>query len=229
MRVINVNKCYGEKVVLSDFSASFTEGKITAIMGPSGCGKTTLLRLLLGLEKPDSGEILLPQGKVTAVFQEDRLSEPLSAVANIRLVCPAMTHTVARDLLLALGFKEEDCGKPVSTLSGGMRRRVAIARALAPNPDAVILDEPFSALDAMTKSAMHKWYLSVMEDISLPTLFITHDIDEAILLSDRIYLLKGSPGKIAAEIIIAEPKPRREDFPLSAEFLAYKKRILSLL
>ena len=185
MRVVNLNKRYGDKVVFRDFSASFAQGKITAIMGPSGCGKTTLLRLLLGLEKPDSGEIYLPSGKIVAVFQEDRLSEPLSAVANIRLVCPAMTHTVARDLLLALGFKEEDCGKPVSTLSGGMRRRVAIARALAPNPDAVILDEPFSALDAETKQTVMA--LLKQRLVGKTVLFVTHDEREAQSFADEIF------------------------------------------
>ena len=92
-----------------------------------------------------------------------------------------------------------------------------------------LLDEPFSALDTLTKSAMHKWYLGVMEKIQLSTLFITHDIDEAILLSDRIYLLSGVPGRINGEIIIKEPKPRREDFNLTPEFLEYKREILSLL
>ena len=105
----------------------------------------------LGLEKPDIGDIFLPAGRVAAVFQEDRLSEPLSAVANIRLVCPAMTRTAARDLLLALGFKEEDCGKSVSTLSGGMRRRVSVLRAVLNDGSILLLDEPFKGLDSDTK------------------------------------------------------------------------------
>ena len=92
-----------------------------------------------------------------------------------------------------------------------------------------MLDEPFSALDTLTKSAIHKWYLDIMEKIHLSTLFITHDIDEAILLSDRIYLLSGAPGRIVEEIVIQEAKPRRGDFNLTAEFLEYKSRILQLL
>ena len=95
--------------------------------------------------------------------------------------------------------------------------------------DVALLDEPFPALDTLTKSSMHKWYLDVMEKIQLSTLFITHDIDEAILISDRIYLLSGTPGEISGEIIIREPKPRRADFNLTNEFLEYKKKILSLL
>ena len=91
------------------------------------------------------------------------------------------------------------------------------------------MDEPFSALDTLTKSSIHKWYLDVMENIKLSTLFITHDIDEAILLSDRIYLLSGSPGKIAEEIVISVPKPRQEDFNLTPEFVEYKRRILAFI
>ena len=114
-------------------------------------------------------------------------------------------------------------------LSGGMRQRAALLRTYMFSQNVALLDEPFSALDTLTKSAIHKWYLAMMEKIQLSTLFITHDIDEAILLSDRIYLLSGSPGEIVEEIIIKEPKPRREDFNLTPEFLAYKRQILSLL
>jgi ABC-type nitrate/sulfonate/bicarbonate transport system ATPase subunit len=110
-----------------------------------------------------------------------------------------------------------------------MRQRAALLRTYMFSRDVALLDEPFSALDTLTKSAIHKWYLNVMETIRLSTLFITHDIDEAILLSDRIYLLSGSPGRIVEEIIIQQPKPRREDFNLTPEFLEYKRRILALL
>ena len=114
-------------------------------------------------------------------------------------------------------------------LSGGMRQRAALLRTYMFSKDVALLDEPFSALDTLTKSAIHKWYLDVMEQIKLSTFFITHDIDEAILLSDRIYLLSGQPGQIRAEIVISQPKPRPADFNLTPEFLTYKKRILELL
>ena len=114
-------------------------------------------------------------------------------------------------------------------LSGGMRQRAALLRTYLFSKDVALLDEPFSALDTLTKSAVHDWYLGVMERIRLSTLFITHDIDEAILLSDRIYLLTGQPGKVTAEIVIDAPRPRRKDFTLTAEFLAYKKQILAAL
>ena len=114
-------------------------------------------------------------------------------------------------------------------LSGGMRQRAALLRTYLFSQNVALLDEPFSALDTLTKSAIHDWYLDVMERIRLSTLFITHDIDEAILLSDRIYLLTGKPGRVTDEIVIREPKPRRKDFNLTPEFLAYKKRILERL
>ena len=114
-------------------------------------------------------------------------------------------------------------------LSGGMRQRAALLRTYMFSEDVALLDEPFSALDTLTKSDMHRWYLDVMDKIHLSTLFITHDIDEAILLSDRIYLLTGRPGRITEEIVIREPKPRRKDFNLTEEFLEYKKDILKKL
>ena len=114
-------------------------------------------------------------------------------------------------------------------LSGGMRQRAALLRTYLFSQDVALLDEPFSALDTLTKSGIHRWYLDVMERIKLSTFFITHDIDEAILLSDRIYLLTGQPGRIADEIVIKEPKPRRGDFNLTTEFLEYKKEILEKL
>ena len=116
-----------------------------------------------------------------------------------------------------------------SQLSGGMRQRAALLRTYMFSKDVALLDEPFSALDTLTKSDMHRWYLDVMDKIHLSTLFITHDIDEAILLSDRIYLLTGKPGKITEEIVIKEPKPRRKDFNLTEEFLEYKKQIIEKL
>ena len=114
-------------------------------------------------------------------------------------------------------------------LSGGMRQRAALLRTYLAGDRVALLDEPFSALVTITKSAMHRWYLSVMEEIKLSTIFITHDIDEAVLLSDRILILSGRPGKITHQITIAEPKPRRRDFNLTPEFLDYKKQVIDAL
>ena len=114
-------------------------------------------------------------------------------------------------------------------LSGGMKQRAALLRTYLFSEKVALLDEPFSALDMLTKGAVHEWYLDIMEKIKLSTLFITHDIDEAILLSDRIYLLTGKPGQLTKEIVIKESKPRSKDFHLSQQFLEYKKEIISHL
>ena len=114
-------------------------------------------------------------------------------------------------------------------LSGGMRQRAALLRTYLSSDGVALLDEPFSALDTITKTKIHKWYLDIMSKINLSTIFITHDIDDAILLSDRIYILSGSPGTISNEIVIKEKKPRPDDFNLSDEFLAYKRQIVEIL
>jgi ABC-type nitrate/sulfonate/bicarbonate transport system ATPase subunit len=116
-----------------------------------------------------------------------------------------------------------------ASLSGGMKQRAALLRTYLFSDQVALLDEPFSALDMITKGKIHRWYLDIMEKIKLSTLFITHDIDEAILLSDRIYLLTGAPGQITKEIIMKEKRPRDEKFLLSSEFLRYKKEILESL
>lgn len=110
-------------------------------------------------------------------------------------------------------------------LSGGMRQRAALLRTYLASDGVALLDEPFSALDTITKCAMHEWYLNIMEKIDLSTIFITHDMDEAVKLSDRIYILSGKPGKITAEITIDVPRPRPHDFDLTPEFLEYKRQI----
>ena len=110
-----------------------------------------------------------------------------------------------------------------------MKQRAALLRTYLSSDEVALLDEPFSALDTITKGAVHSWYLDIMEKIKLTTLFVTHDIDEAILLSDRIYIMGSSPGKIIKEIVISEPKPRRNDFTLTEKFLEYKKEIVRAL
>ena len=173
----SLHKAFGEKAVLTGFSATIPAGKVTGIMAPSGGGKTTLLRVLLGLERADSGEILGLEGrKFSAVFQEDRLCENLNPVSNIRLVNPLVTRA---DALAALkSVRLTDCAaQPVRELSGGMRRRVAILRALLADWDVLFLDEPFKGLDEETKACV----LEVTRErcCGRTTLLVTHDAAEA--------------------------------------------------
>ena len=173
-------------------------------------------------------------GSVAYMLQKDMLLPHKKIIDNVSLPLllkgmprkDARTH--ADKLFEEFGLEGTQYKYP-NQLSGGMKQRAALLRTYMASDGVVLLDEPFSALDTLTKSAMHKWYLQVMEHISLSTLFITHDIDEAILLSDRIYIMSGAPGKIVDEIVIEEKRPRRDDFNLTPEFLEYKKRIISKL
>lgn len=190
---------------------------------------------------PDSGQVLLDgkdvtnqPGHISYMLQKDLLLpyRTIEDNAALPLLLKGVKKKSARAQVSPLfeQFGLEGAQKKYpSQLSGGMRQRAALLRTYMFSKDVALLDEPFSALDTLTKSSMHKWYLNVMDKIQLSTLFITHDIDEAILISERIYLLSGSPGKITAEIIIKELKPRQDSFNLTAEFLEYKRKILSLL
>lgn len=172
----NIRKTYGDNVVFDGFSARFPEGRLRCIMGPSGGGKTTLLRLVLGLERPDGGTISGVPEKKAAVFQEDRLCPGASAVENVLLVTGRRKAGEARELLAALGLGDS-LDKPARELSGGMRRRAALARAMLADAELLALDEPFKGLDEESRrTAMEilRRYLP-----GRTTLFVTHDREEA--------------------------------------------------
>jgi len=181
----NVSKNFDGKNVLNALSFYAKQGEMLAIMGPSGCGKTTILNLILGFLKPDSGKISAPK-KASVVFQEDRLFEEFSALSNVESVIPARQNKEhCADILNALGL--EDLKKPVCKLSGGMKRRVAIARALAAEADFYVLDEPFKGLDEDTKDEVIAF---VKERLAGKTVIIvTHQRDEAEKLNARLLLL----------------------------------------
>ncbi len=241
LEVKNVSKSFGGNHVLKNVSIELNKGELVCLLGVSGGGKTTLFNIISGLLSPDNGQVLLDgnditnqPGHISYMLQKDLLLpyRTIEDNAALPLLLKGKKKKEARKQVSPLFEQfglEETKKKYPAQLSGGMRQRAALLRTYMFSKDVALLDEPFSALDTLTKSAMHKWYLNVMEQIQLSTLFITHDIDEAILISDRIYLLSGSPGEITGEIIINEPKPRRDDFNLTEEFLEYKRKILSLL
>ena len=241
LEVKNISKSFNGNPVLKNISIELNRGELVCLLGVSGGGKTTLFNIISGLLSPDSGQILLDgkdvtnqPGHISYMLQKDLLLpyRTIEDNAALPLLLKGMKKKEARlqvsPMFTQFGLDGTQKKYP-SQLSGGMRQRAALLRTYMFSKDVALLDEPFSALDTITKSSMHKWYLDVMDKIQLSTLFITHDIDEAILISDRIYLLSGSPGEIAEEIIIKEPRPRRDDFNLTAEFLEYKRKILSLL
>ncbi len=177
MELKGISKAFGEKQVLRELYLSAPEGEVTAIMGPSGCGKTTLLRIVMGLEKPDSGEVAGLQGcRISAVFQEDRLLSRLTAEGNLRFVAETEAQRAQIPALLEeMGLARET--EPAETFSGGMKRRLAIARALLAEYDLLVLDEPFRGLDGETRG-------QVMEAVRRRTagktvLMVTHDEEEA--------------------------------------------------
>lgn len=185
----HVEKRYGDKVVLRDFSARFPGGECTCIMGPSGCGKTTLLRLILGLETPDGGQILGRSFPMAAVFQENRLFEDFSALSNVTAVCPKERRPEAARHLMALGLGES-LHAPVRTLSGGMKRRVAVARAVLAPGEVLVLDEPFTGLDRDTKAAVLAYLKDHTQGRTL--LLVTHDPAERDALAQ--HTLDMAPG-----------------------------------
>lgn len=241
LEVSGITFAYEEKPILEDVTLALHEHELVSILGASGCGKTTLFHIISGLHKPQQGKVSLNgkditgcPGQVSYMMQKDLLLPYRTIEDNVSLP------------LLLKGEKKKEARKKVSPyfeefglegtqkkyprqLSGGMRQRAALLRTYMFSKDVALLDEPFSALDTLTKSEMHRWYLDVMDKIHLSTLFITHDIDEAILLSDRIYLLTGKPGRVTEEIVIEEPRPRKREFNLTEEFLEYKRRILERL
>lgn len=179
--VKNLTKTFNDKIVLKNLNLEFSHKKINCIMGPSGCGKTTLINILLGMEKADSGKIEgMERIKVAAVFQEDRLCEGFSAVANIRLVCnDNISDKSICDNLKEVGLYEA-AQKEVSKLSGGMKRRVAIVRAMMAEANIIIMDEPFKGLDDKTKMKVINYVKKYGEGKTL--IITTHNIEEIDML-----------------------------------------------
>ncbi len=241
LKAQNISKSFGEKQVLSNVNITLNKGEIVSLLGVSGAGKTTLFNILSGIYTADTGNVYLngeditgKPGKVSYMLQKDLLFPYRKVIDNVclPLIINGAKKKEAREKALPL-FKVFDIEgtefKYPDQLSGGMRQRAALLRTYLSSNGVALLDEPFSALDTITRTKIHKWYLDVMGQIDLSTVFITHDIDEAIILSDRIYILSGTPGTIANEIVINEKKPRRDDFNLTDEFLAYKREIVRLL
>ena len=225
LRAENIKKSYGDKAVLADISITLNEGELVSILGVSGVGKTTLFNVLSGIVEPDTGTVVLEdeditgkRGMLSYMLQKDLLLPHKTVVDNVALplTLSGVSKKEARDKASQL-FDQFGLEGTEKKYPSQLYKKVAL------------LDEPFSALDAITRSSVQDWYLSVMSEIKLSTLFITHDIDEAILLSDRIYIMKGSPAVIDGELVISTPKPRTHDFMMTDEFLEFKKKIRDML
>jgi len=226
---------------LDDFSLEVAPHEFVAVIGPSGCGKSSLLNAVAGFEQPSTGAITIDGRPVTGpgadrgvVFQQYSLFPWMTVRANVeygltRLGMPrAQRRERARELLAMAGLASIETMFP-EQLSGGMRQRVGIVRALATSPRILLMDEPFGALDAQTRTIMQELLTSMWRSLRLSVLLITHDIDEAIFLADRIYVMTARPGRLKDVVEVPLARPRDEATMRSMEFFAIRSRLLALL
>lgn len=246
LEIKDISISFENKKVLENVSIDLYENELVCILGVSGAGKTTLFNIAAGLLEPDGGNVEMDGenitgkcGKVSYMLQKDLLLPHKRIIDNVALPLvikgenKKKAREIAKPYFKDFGLEGTENLYP-SKLSGGMRQRAALLRTYLSSGKVALLDEPFSALDAITKNKIHSWYLDIMKKIKMSTLFITHDIDEAILLSDRIYILAGSPGKIIKEIKINLKKDdnkvyNNEEIIMSKEFIGYKREILKYL
>lgn len=232
--------------VLDDVSLTVASGHIACLLGPSGCGKTTLFHVVAGLGLPDAGRVLLDGRDITGVpgqlaymLQKDLLLPEKTIQDNVSLplvlrgVPRAEARARARELFDTFGLAGTEERWP-SELSGGMRQRAALLRSYLFSQEFMLLDEPFSALDAFTKADMHAWFLGVAERFGTTALVVTHDVDEALEIADEIFVMRGAPqAGVPTRIVgverIACPRDERAGFALTEDFLAHKRHVLGLL
>jgi ABC-type nitrate/sulfonate/bicarbonate transport system ATPase subunit len=224
---------------LDDVNFSVGEGEFVALLGPSGCGKSTLLNLVAGFEDLTEGTmtfddrpVIRPGPDRGVVFQEASLLPWLSVWDNVvfgprvQKIAKTDYEPRAREMLRIVGLENFHAALPVQ-LSGGMRQRVGIARVLVMEPRALLMDEPFGALDAQTRLSMQQLLLDVWQKLKTTVLFVTHDIDEAILLADRVCVMTARPGRITRDIPITLRRPRSIDDLTSADFTQFKAMIMA--
>ncbi len=222
--VQGVSKTFGQKKVLDDVELEIRRGEFVVLLGPSGTGKTTLLRILAGLEVADRGDVFVPQRRTT-VYQEPRLVPSMRVLANVTIGqrIDATTRERARQALAEVNLATHEAAWP-ATLSGGEAQRVALARALVRDPELLLLDEPFAALDALTRLEMQALVGDLFARHQPAVLLVTHDVDEAVRLADRVLILRE--GKFAVDVRIEAPHPRDGD---DAHLLAYRTEFLRAL
>jgi NitT/TauT family transport system ATP-binding protein len=241
LSVSRLSKSFGDLEALRGISLGVERGEFISVVGPSGCGKTTFLRIVAGLEHATSGEVLL-DGRIVRkpgtdrgfVFQNDSLL-PWRTVFTNALIGREITGSIGPDdrkrtmeLLKLVGLEGFENYHP-RQLSGGMRQRVNLARALAIDPEILLMDEPFASLDAQTREIMQTELLRIWERGQKTVLFVTHQIDEAVFLSDRVLVFARRPGRIQAEIAIPLPRPRNLEIKRTVEFVALVDRIWRMI
>lgn len=236
-----VAKTFGDQVVLAPTELDVTEGSFVSIVGPSGCGKSTLFNIIAGLLEPDGGSVNLQgrsvvgaTGHVGYMLQKDLLvpwrtvEDNITMVARLTRQVTSADRDEARQIAERYGLGDYLDHYPTA-LSGGMRQRVAFMRTLVTPHQLLLLDEPFGALDAQTRLDMQRWLLDVWRESGRTVLFITHDVDESIFLSDRILVMSPRPGRIVADLANTLARPREIDILTDPTFVELKSQILRLL
>ena len=239
--VKNVTKNFDNMLILQDISIHVYENEFVTILGPSGSGKSTLFNIISGLLPPDKGKILVEDidytnktGRVSYMYQKDLLMPWKKIIDNVSipLVIKGKTKKESREIVSKyfdiFGLNGFEYKYP-HQLSGGMRQRAALLRTYMFSEDIILLDEPFGGLDAITKNKMQDWLLEVLSELNASVLFITHDIEEAIFLSDRIYILSDRPSYIKEEVKIEMKRPRKRELTTTTEFNNIKRQILNIL
>ncbi|MDQ0207357.1 ABC transporter ATP-binding protein [Alkalicoccobacillus murimartini] len=241
----NVTKTFESKKgtvsAIDNVEMQISPHKFVSIIGPSGCGKSTLFNIISGLDEPSDGELVIDgmnvngsTGLVGYMLQKDLLLPWRSILDNVILGMEILKKpkNEAKDIALPLlekyGLKGFEHSYP-SQLSGGMRQRAALLRTVLYNKDIILLDEPFGALDAQTRANMQEWLLDLWDDFQKTILFVTHDIDEAIYLSDEIYIMTARPGTVKCRLKVDLARPRKPTITTSKEFIRLKEEALHLL
>ena len=227
--------------ILDGINISASECEFVAIVGPSGCGKSTLFNIVAGLLQPETGKVSLggkdirgTTAHVGYMMQKDLLLSWRTILENVTLgpelrgVSRSSSHDGARDLIRRFGLEGFENFYP-SALSGGMRQRAALLRTVLCERSLLLLDEPFGALDALTRAEMQEWLLDIWQDFRRTVLFITHDPEEAVFLSDRIYVLTSRPARVKDIVEVNLPRPRGHEITGSYEFAQLKRRVLDLV
>ena len=241
LRVSNIKKSFGSMNIINDVSFYANDNEFISLLGPSGSGKSTIFNIISGLLTKDAGDIIIDGKechgtlkKVSYMHQKDLLLPWKNIIDNttLSLIIKGKSKKEARaqvqSYFKTFGLEGFEYKYPFQ-LSGGMRQRVALLRTYMSSSDIMLLDEPFGALDAITRAKMHYWLLDVIKELKATIIFITHDIEEAIFLSDRIYLLSDKPSTIKKEIIVDLPKNRTKDILTSEKFIEIKRIILQTL
>lgn len=230
----NLAKSFGDLQVIKDLSFSINEGEFVSILGPSGSGKSTLFQMIGGISLPDSGSILIEgkqvngkRGVISYTPQTPSLLPWRTILQNVLLgqeIAGKINKEKALEMIERAGLKGYEHVYP-HELSGGMKQRVSFIRSMLSPQSIICLDEPFSALDEFTRLEMQKWLLSIWSEYKRSILFVTHSIEEAIFLSDRIIVLSSKPATVQKEFIVPFKRPRLEELLLTEEFLQWKKMI----